>query len=67
MKFTKDDRKIILVWEKENDEDVEKAKMYFNKLTKQGWLATKSERKLRILEFKPEYGELWFIPLSEGG
>jgi len=51
-------------------EDVEKARMFFMKLTNQGWLAVSSARKgkpRRILEFKPEYGELCFIPLSEGG
>ena len=68
MKISKEGTKIILTWERE---DVEKAKTFFTKLTRQGWFAVPVSRdkgKLRrILEFEPEYGELCFIPLSEGG
>jgi len=59
---------ILLTWENEDAEDVEKAREFFIKLAKQGWLAARRNSGFqRILEFEPEYGELWFIPLSEGG
>lgn len=70
MHVSEEGTKIILAWVRGDAEDVEKARMFFTKLTNQGWLAVSSARKgkpRRILEFKPEYGELCFIPLSEGG
>lgn len=57
-----------LAWESENEADVEKARDYFMKLTKQCWIAARKDGELkRVLEFKPEYGELWFMPITEGG
>jgi len=68
MDILKEGTKIVLTWRIKDAEDVEAAKGFFTKLTKQGWLAARRDGELRrILEFKPEYGELWFIPLSEGG
>ena len=67
---SKEGTKIILAWERDDAEDIEKAKTFFKKLTRQGWFAvpvSRDKSKLRrILEFK-EYGKLCFIPLSEGG
>ncbi len=58
----------MLTWKREDTEDVEKATAFFIKQTRQGWLAVKHNGKpQRILEFKPEYGKIWFLPLSEGG
>ncbi len=66
--ISKEGTKIILTWRIEDAKDFEEARGFFIKLTKQGWLAARRNGELRrILEFKPEYGELWFIPLSEGG
>ncbi|MEM2888708.1 MAG: hypothetical protein QXR42_04405 [Candidatus Bathyarchaeia archaeon] len=52
-------------------EDVEKAKEVYNNLTKQVWFAVftseEENNQKRVLEFKPEYEKLRFIPLSEGG
>ena len=71
MNASKEGTKIILAWERDDAEDIEKAKTFFTKLTRQGWFAacvSRDKSKLRrILEFKPEYGKLCFIPLSEGG
>ena len=71
MNISKEGTKIVLTWEREDAEDVEEARTFFTKLTRQGWFAVPVSRdkgKLgRILEFEPEYGELCFIPLSEGG
>jgi len=71
MNTSKEGTKIILAWERDDAEDIEKAKTFFAKLTRQGWFAVPvsgDKSKLRrILEFKPEYGKLCFIPLSEGG
>jgi len=59
----------ILTWDTRDSEEVEKARSFFDRRTKQGWLAFASEKnKLRrTLEFRPEHGKLWFIPLAEGG
>jgi len=60
--------KIVLSWETEDLRDVQKAKDIFMKLTRQGWLAARRNDGLRrTLEFNPEDGELYFIPLAEGG
>jgi len=68
MKISEEDSKIVLTWKRMDVEDVEKAKAFFTKQTRQGWLAVKRNGKpQRVLEFKPEYEEIWFIPLSEGG
>jgi hypothetical protein len=49
------------------ENDVNKARG-FVELTRQGWLAVKENGECkRIFEFNPEYGELLFIPLVEGG
>jgi hypothetical protein len=60
--------RIRLTWESSNGRDVNEAREFFSRQTRQGWLAARrnSEYK-RVLEFNPEHGELWFIPLSEGG
>lgn len=68
MNVSKDGAKIILLWRKDDAEDVAKAKDFFQSLTKQGWLATRRKGGLqRILDFKGEYEELVFIPFVEGG
>ncbi|MDQ1280781.1 MAG: hypothetical protein QG670_2044 [Thermoproteota archaeon] len=60
--------KIVLVWKRDDPEDVEKARAFFTKQTRQGWLAVKQNRRpQRILEFNPEYGKIWFVAMSEGG
>jgi len=68
MKASKEGARIRLTWESGDEEDVERAKELFMKLTRQGWLAARRDGEYRrVLEFRPEYGELWFIPISEGG
>ena len=68
MNISKDGAKIILLWKKDESDDVAKARDFFRNLTKQGWLATRRSCGLqRVLDFKSEYEELIFIPLAEGG
>jgi hypothetical protein len=68
MKVRKEGGKITITWRKDAPEDVEKARRFFVEITKQGWLATSCCTEFRrILEFKPEYEEILFMPLSEGG
>ncbi|MCW3991974.1 MAG: hypothetical protein NWE79_04650 [Candidatus Bathyarchaeota archaeon] len=68
MNVSKKGSKIIITWRKEDPEDVDEARKFFTKLTMQGWLAARQDgRTRRTLDFDPEHGELWFIPLSEGG
>lgn len=68
MQVHEEGTRIRLTWETENEDDVEKARDHFTKLTRQCWVAARKNGELRrILEFKPEYGELWFIHISEGG
>jgi len=68
MKTSKEGARIKVTWEKEDEKDVEEARGFFLKLTRQGWLAaTRDGEYRRVLDFRPEDGELWFIPLSEGG
>ena len=68
MKTSKEGARIRLTWENGDEEDVQRAREFFMKLTGQGWLAARRDGEYkRVLEFKAEYGELWFIPISEGG
>ena len=68
MEISEEDSKIVLTWKRTDVEDVEKARAFFTKQTRQGWLAVKRNGKTqRVLEFKPDYEEIWFVPLSEGG
>lgn len=68
MEVSEEDSKIVLTWKRGDAEDVERARVFFIKQTRQGWLAVKPDGKSRrILEFKSEYGKIWFVPLSEGG
>ena len=68
MNTSREGARIRLIWERGDGEDVEKARAFFVKLTRQGWLAARRDGEYkRVLEFKSDYGELWFIPLSEGG
>lgn len=60
--------RIRFTWGNRDNEDVKMVRDFFLKLTRQGWLAAMHIGEYsRILEFKAEYGELWFILLSEGG
>lgn len=68
MNVSKKGSKIIITWIKEDPEDVDEARKFFIKLTIQGWLAARDNGVTRrILDFDPEHGVLFFIPLSEGG
>jgi len=68
MKVSKEGSRIRLTWVCEDGEDVERARELFMKFTRQGWLAARRDGEYkRVLEFRPDYGELWFIPISEGG
>jgi len=68
MKVSEEGTWIRLTWNTNDEQEVEKARDYFMKLTKQGWIAAKRKGDLkRILDFNPECEEIWFIPLTEGG
>ncbi len=68
MKISKQGSKIKIVWDPNDSEDIEIAREFFSNQTRQGWLAAVRHAEYhRILEFNSEIGELWFIPLSEGG
>jgi hypothetical protein len=57
-----------LTWKSEDKGDVNRALEFFMTLTRQGWLAVKKNGEYkRVLEFKPEYGELYFMPIVQGG
>jgi hypothetical protein len=68
MKVTKHGNRYNIIWNIDDESDVQEAEEFFHKLTRQGWLAaTKEEELRRVLDFNPIYRELWFIPLVEGG
>lgn len=68
VKVQKKDSKIIISWIVKDPLDVEKARNFFKRYTEQGWLAVKDNGKMiRILNFEPRIGKIFFIPLSEGG
>jgi len=67
----KNQAKIRIKWDVKSKKDIEEARRFFMNLTRQGWLATyiskEDGKKHRALKFIPTQGELYFIPLSEGG
>ncbi|MBS7615379.1 hypothetical protein KEJ18_06595 [Candidatus Bathyarchaeota archaeon] len=71
MEIKREGAKILVYWRSKCIEDVEKAKEFYSNLTREGWFAVyvseKGNKQKRVLEFKPEYERLRFIPLSEGG
>lgn len=68
MKVTEEGSRKRITWDRNDARDVAEARDFFTKLTRQGWLAATREGTFkRALDFKPEYSELWFIPISEGG
>jgi len=71
VEIKKDQAKIMIRWDIKNKRDIEEARRFFKDLTSQGWLATyiskENGKRRRALEFTPTQGELYFIPLSEGG
>ena len=68
MKVSKKGLMVIVNWNTAETKDIEEARNFFIKLSKQGWMAAKFNGELkRVLEFKPEYEKLWFLPIIEGG
>jgi hypothetical protein len=68
LRISKQGSKIRIFWDPGDSEDVELAMDFFSNQTRKGWLAAVRRAEYhRILEFDSEIGELWFIPLSEGG
>jgi len=63
--------KIRIRWDVKSKKDIEEARRLFLNLTRQGWLATyiskEDGKRRRALKFISTQGELYFIPLSEGG
>jgi hypothetical protein len=57
-----------LIWDINNPNETRDAQDIFFKYVKQGWIAAVREDELkRVLKFNSSYGEIWFIPLAEGG
>lgn len=70
MEVSEEGTRIKVTWKIGDPTDIESARDFFMKLTRQGWLAATREeqaRYRRVLDFNPECGELWFVPISEGG
>jgi len=59
---------VHITWRSDDEEDVRKAREFFANLARQCWIAAKKNGEYeRIFEFEPEYGQLWFFPITEGG
>ncbi len=68
MNVTEEGKHVHITWRSDDEKDVERAEEFFAKFAKQFWIAAKKDSGYRrVIEFKPEYGELWFFPLVEGG
>jgi hypothetical protein len=68
--LTRQGANILLKWNPDNNDDVEKARCAYLSFMKQGWLATMQNalhEYRRVLRFPPHVGELLFVPFSEGG
>lgn len=59
---------VHITWRSDDEEDVRKAREFFAKLARQYWIAARKDGGYkRVFEFEPEYGQLWFFPITEGG
>ena len=68
MELTDQGSKKILKWDINDLKEIKEARDIFFKYVKQGWIAAVHEDELkRVLKFSSSYGEIWFIPLAEGG
>jgi hypothetical protein len=68
VELTDQDSKKRLIWDINDLNEIREARDIFFKYVKQGWIAAVSEDEFkRVLKFSSSYGEIWFIPLAEGG
>ena len=68
MELTNQGSKKRMIWDINDPNEIREARNTFFKYVKQGWLAVVHEEELkRVLKFSSSYGEIWFIPLVEGG
>jgi len=68
MNVSEEGTAVHITWRSDDVEDVRKAGEFFAKLTRQYWIAARKDGGYkRVFEFKPEYGQLWFFPIAEGG
>ena len=68
MEITGQGSKKRMIWDINNPTEVREARETFFKFVKQGWIAAvRGEELKRVLKFSSSYGEIWFIPLVEGG
>jgi hypothetical protein len=57
-----------MIWDINDPNEIWEARNTFFEYVKQGWIAAVREGELkRVLKFSSSYGEIWFIPLAEGG
>jgi len=68
MNVTEERTLVHITWRGDDEEDVRRARELFEKYTKQAWVATKKDGEFkRILEFRPNYEDLWFFPIVDAG
>lgn len=60
---------IRLIWNKGNDEEIERAEKAFKEYTEKGWLAIGeiAGRKIQIFTFNQDLEKIILIPLELGG
>ncbi|MEM2538391.1 MAG: hypothetical protein QXE38_03700 [Candidatus Methanomethylicia archaeon] len=60
----------VIVWNKENSEEVTFAREKFNEYLRRGWLAfivTSEGKKVHILDFNQELEKIYVIAIPQGG
>ncbi len=61
---------IRLVWDRRNPEEVKAAEAKFREHVRGGWLAyylDANKERVQVFVFNPDLGEVFLIPLVEGG
>lgn len=68
MEITDQGSKKRMIWDINDPSEIREAHSIFSRYVRQGWIAAVRDEELkRVLVFKSDYGEIWFIPLVEGG
>lgn len=63
-------RTIILVWNRDDDQEVERTKKEFEEYLRKGYIAfavTSNKKKIHVYTFDPTFEKIIITPLFEGG
>ncbi len=61
---------IVLIWDRDDIQEVERIKKEFEEYLRKGWIAftvTSNEKKILVYKFDPNFEKIILTPMIEGG